>query len=59
MKYMKYLGFILVIFSITVGFIVDYNNFSGDIQSMVSTTFFSFLLGMTILCYTNDKLKSK
>jgi hypothetical protein len=58
MKYIKYLGVLLVIFSITLGFMVDYNNFN-NIQSVVSITFFSFLLGMSCLCYVDDKLKSK
>jgi hypothetical protein len=58
MKYMKYLGFTLVIFSITVGFMMDFNSF-GKIQSLVSVSFFGFLLGMTCLCYVDDKLKSK
>ena len=58
MKYIKYLGFTLVIFSITVGFMMDFNSF-GKIQSLVSITFLSFLLGMGCLCYVDDKLKSK
>jgi hypothetical protein len=58
MKYIKYLGFILVTFSITLGFMMDFNSF-GEIESLVSVTFFSFLLGMGFLCYTDDKLKSR
>jgi len=58
MKYIRYLGFTLAILSITVGFMIDCNSFD-KIESLVSFTFFGFILGVGCLCYVDDKLKSK
>ena len=39
---------------------IDCNSFSeSSIQSAVFTTFFGFMVGMSCLCYVDDKLESK
>lgn len=57
-KFSKYLGIVLVLFSLTLGFMLDCGFFSIDeVHVPVSTSFGCFLLGMCFLCYVDEKLK--
>jgi hypothetical protein len=54
----KYVGIVLVLFSLTIGFMLDCNYFNtNDVEKPVFISFCSFLLGMTFLCYADEKLK--
>jgi hypothetical protein len=57
-KIFRYIGISLVLFSLTIGFMLDCNYFvQEEVEKPVFTSFCSFLLGMTFLCYVDDKLK--
>jgi uncharacterized membrane protein len=57
-KVFRYVGIALVLFSLTIGFMLDCGFFSMvEIQTPVTTSFVCFLLGMTFLCYADEKLK--
>lgn len=57
-KIFRYVGIALVLFSLTIGFMLDCGFFSIDeVQAPVSTSFGCFLLGMGILFYADEKLK--
>jgi hypothetical protein len=54
----KYVGIALVLFSLTIGFMLDCNYFyTNDVEKPVFISFCSFLLGMAFLCYADEKLK--
>ena len=58
-KFLRYIGIALVFFSLTIGLMLDCNYFNSDqIQASVLTSFLSFLVGITFLCYADEKLKS-
>lgn len=57
-KVFKYVGIALVLFSLTLGFMLDCGFFNiQEIQTPVVTSFLCFLLGMWFLIYVNDKTK--
>ena len=57
-KLFKYVGIALVLFSLTLGFMLDCNYFdTQEVQRPVFISFCSFIIGMTFLCYTDEKLK--
>jgi hypothetical protein len=57
-KFLRYIGISLILFSLTIGFLLDCNYFTQEeVQNPVFISFCSFLLGMTFLCYVDEKLK--
>jgi hypothetical protein len=57
-KIFRYVGIALVLFSLTIGFMLDCNYFTQEeVKTPVFTSFCSFLIGMTFLCYTDEKIK--
>lgn len=55
MKFMRIVGFCLMLLSMLLGTLVDTNQIDIDIQSGVFTSFILFLLGIFILCISKDK----
>lgn len=57
-KVFRYIGIALVLFSLTLGFMLDCGFFSiEEVQTPVATSFGCFLLGMAFLCYADEKIK--
>ena len=57
-KVFRYVGVVLVIFSLTLGFMLDCKYFDvKEVQRPVFTSFCSFIIGMTFLCYADEKIK--
>lgn len=58
LKFFRYLGIVLLTFSMLIGVMLDFGFFiDKNIQIPVVTSFISFLLGMFFLIYVNDKTK--
>ena len=57
-KIAKFVGIALVLFSLTIGFMLDFGFFNMDeVQAPVATSFGCFLLGIGFLIYADEKLK--
>jgi hypothetical protein len=57
-KIARFVGIALVLFSLTLGFMLDFGFFSiEEIQTPVATSFGCFLLGIGFLIYADEKLK--
>jgi hypothetical protein len=57
-KVFRYVGIALVLFSLTLGFMLDFGFFDPkEVQTPVFTSFCSFIIGITFLCYADEKLK--
>ena len=57
-KIFKYVGIALVLFSLTIGFMLDFGFFDiQEVQRPVFISFCSFIIGITFLCYADEKLK--
>jgi hypothetical protein len=57
-KIFRYVGVALVLFSLTIGFMLDCNYFSSEeVQRPVFTSFCSFIIGMGFLIYADEKIK--
>jgi hypothetical protein len=57
-NFFKYLGIFLVLFSISIGFMIDCNYFDYEtINIPVLTSFISFIIGIMCLSYSKDKTK--
>ena len=57
-KVLRYVGIALVFFSLTIGFMLDLGFFDPqEVKTPVFTSFCSFIIGITFLCYADEKLK--
>jgi len=57
-KVLRYVGIALVLFSLTIGFMLDLGFFDPqEVQTPVATSFGCFLLGIGFLIYADEKLK--
>jgi len=57
-KFLRYVGITLVLFSLTIGFMLDFGFFNMDeVQTPVVTSFVCFLSGIGFLIYADNKLK--
>ena len=55
-KIFKYVGIALVLFSLTLGFMLDFGFFDiEEVQTPVATSFVCFLLGIGFLIYADEK----
>lgn len=57
-RFLRYMGVSLILFSLTLGFMLDCGFFSMDeVQTPVATSFVCFLSGIGCLIYADEKLK--
>jgi len=59
-KFLRYVGISLILFSLTIGFMLDCGFFSMyqvQVQTIVATSFVCFLSGIGFLIYVDNKLK--
>jgi cation transporter-like permease len=57
-KFLRYVGIALVLFSLTIGFMLDLGFFDPqEVKTPVFTSFCSFIIGITFLIYADNKLK--